>query len=242
MASSDWVYDHWSKEYKVMLRGIPPAATVRGILERLAVSSGQGRQDLVKFSMTNLAGLHSKAHPSEEVQSPTSPPIVISDDPVWFEDMVHDHCKLRSALKGLRDIDLMLAVTCVKMSKEEKHSFVSELVTRIRDTDQACVSVAAYLAIRAKKNTRVDECWKDLLMHMMRIRPPGLLKRCGENLVLPSWENWVRNLDGICGGRHLRVEGGLGFTREEFEAWTGRKRGRLRRSTSTATASTARTY
>lgn len=97
----------------------------------------------------------------------------------------------------------------------------------------------------------VHECWRSLLLHAMRRRPPGMLERCAAQLVTTAtWAAWLKDLRRLFGERHLEREGGggggdggggvPGFTHEMMEELTAAK-SELRRAGSTTTMASART-
>lgn len=228
MLASEWLHGHWTPLYLSMLRDVPPASTVRATFETLRKSSPDSRQPLVRRLLATLASLHPLDRPPHAgTNAPAEEKnVVMFDDPVWFEDMTNELDRLRATIKRIKDIDSNLATRCVRQSKLEKPSFVSDLVTRLQDNDQASVSLAACIRIRANtwmERRADDACWTELLTHMMRIRPPGLLDRLAKALQPPSWERWVENLNLLYGGDLPDLGGDLGFTRESISEWTIRR-------------------
>ncbi|CAI4213223.1 unnamed protein product [Parascedosporium putredinis] len=204
MLASEWLHGHWTLctwTCSATSRPRPPCERLSRPCEsraRTVVSPWSG----VCWSLSPLSTLDRPPHavasaPAEQAN------VVMFDDPVWFEDMTNELDRLRATIKRIKDIDSDLATQCVRQSKLEKPSFVSDLVTRLQDNDQASVSLAACIRMRANtwmERRADDACWTELLTHTMRMRPPGLLDRLAKVLPPPSWERWVENLNALYGG------------------------------------------
>ncbi|KAK4207466.1 hypothetical protein QBC37DRAFT_392750 [Rhypophila decipiens] len=191
-------------------------------------------------------------------------PIVITEDPIWYAKLDIERENFRRLLRGsiMRELDNKITTVCLKQSLAESDGFIRE-VSRIMigNTDQVCVNMAKFLGNwappagtaaswnsgSAAARVRVlNDCWKNLLLEMMRRRPPGMLDRCAEQLGLRTWEDWLDNLGRVfADNRHLQREaemagaGVAGFTNEKVAELTEEKRrNAMGRSGSGATAST----
>lgn len=97
--------------------------------------------------------------------------------------------------------------------------------------DQVCVNLTNLLADRVLPESKrsLPKCWSQLLLHMMRQRPPGMLSKDrlgGKEFSKQSWREWHKNLDKLFERTgHIGEKGGLGFTREAINEGTSRKAG-----------------
>jgi hypothetical protein len=123
----------------------------------------------------------------------------------------------------VKNIPAGLATNCVRQSLAEHDGIVAQLASIVlRDEDQVCVNLAAFLGPRAAARAPVAECWRALLLHMMKQRPVGLLERRATESHRNSFASWMQNLRHIFGDRHLEPDGVKGFTRERIMYWMGR--------------------
>lgn len=143
-----------------------------------------------------------------------------------------DLTALRDAFLRVAALDLAIAASCVRRARHESDLLVRELtevlVAAAAADDQACCNVAALLGVRAAQGYAVAECWRRLLLHMMRARPRGLLERRTDDVrVSPAaWRGWVENLRRVLGERCLdRCGGGMGITEEGIRDCARRKLG-----------------
>lgn len=177
--------------------------------------------------------------------TPSTPltPIVITEDPIWYAKLDIERDNLRRLFRGpaMRDLDTKTTTVCLKQSLAESDGFVRE-VSRILigNTDQVCVNMARFLSNwaplpAAAAGVRIlHDCWGDLLLDLMRKRPPGMLKRCAERLTLKSWETWLNDLGRLFPDQRYLESGGkavvngttsqalaiTGFRSEEIEELT----------------------
>ncbi|KAG7284677.1 hypothetical protein NEMBOFW57_009286 [Staphylotrichum longicolle] len=189
----------------------------------------------------------SSARASARSRPPTRPPRArrrwtTSPRPSAAPSLDADRAALRKALHAVRARDLRLATACLATSQREYDAFVREVARIVVvDSDQACVNLARFLAPLAVRagggRDGVAECWRALLLHLMRRRPRGLLERLGARLPVQSWNSWVESLRHVLGERHLGSQGGLGFTLERMRQITQWKMG-IGRVHSQSTAST----
>lgn len=244
LASATWLHSYWKEGYLKMLRHIPTEATVSAIFLMMDTAPPDIYQEYRNVIAARVCA-------SKPVGlSPTAVDVVAFtlsvDDPIWSAPLDGDRNSLRILFLRdmMRGFDPLDAKACVKQSQKEHDTFVHEMCDLVgADTDLACVNLAAYLARSMIKGDRVRppaECWRRLLMRMMRRRPPGLLERCGEALTSTTWLEWRRHLQLLYGTRHYDPEGGLGFTPERFNAISARKIA-VGRMESTSTYSTSGT-
>lgn len=146
-------------------------------------------------------------------------------------------------LHSIRDVPQDLVKACIDASFQPScdDEFVRQLSNCLSEhTDPVCVRVANFLGPRVQLgNGQVSHCWSRLLMHMMRLQPPGMAERCSLSLLDETWESWQRSLVILYGEEHLSPDAGLGFTREGFKRLTEQRR-KLSRSVSTMTATMGR--
>jgi hypothetical protein len=237
LLEAEWLHEHWWPQYIEMLRKMPTEMETRASFRVLENSSGPLRQAHIDHLGTKLGGSIRK-----DATAPALPaPVIEIEDEIWYEPMDVDRDKLRGSIRRVRNIETLLAVACVKQSRLEHDTIIRELKDIILgDTDQICVNLATFLGSRAAANFQIDECWKALLLHMMRQRPHGLLDRCGKTLLWESWQNWIQNLRRIFGDRHLEPHESMGFTMARISQITTQKMA-VRRSLSTSTTSTVST-
>ncbi|KAI3339483.1 hypothetical protein F4824DRAFT_487867 [Ustulina deusta] len=237
LISANWLTQYGSTEYNEMLSQIPSEGEVSRRLDRISRTEGRERQDDVEFLIEKLcAGPRASA----TAQSKLAEDVQL-EDPVWTVPMDVDRERLRNILAGMEYVDRATATACVKRAQDEEDSFIQSLNTMIGvNTDQVCVNLARYLGRFATKPSNLDQCWKSLLLGMMRAKPNGLLDRLGEDLSLPSWQTWLNCLQHIFGESYLDPEGQLGFTKAKIRQWQLRKisLGRNDSGASTATRST----
>ncbi|KAH7158104.1 hypothetical protein B0J13DRAFT_650904 [Dactylonectria estremocensis] len=244
LASADWLHHYWTEGYIEMLRHIPTEATVSTTFLMMTTAPPdihQAFRDAIaaRVCASNPMGLSSTA--AGVVAFTLS-----VDDPVWSIPLDRDRNSLRITLLRniLLDFNPVDAKACVKQAQKEHDTFVREMRDLVAaDTDMACVNLSAYLARSIVKGggfQPASECWRRLLMWLMRRRPEGLLERCGEALMSTPWLEWIRHLQCLYGTRHYDPEGGLGITLEKLNAISARKIG-VGRMASTSTYSTANT-
>lgn len=179
-----------------------------------------------------------------------APPVVFpapEPDPfaIWCQrDIGAVRTLLRTKLlHSLRDVPQDLVKACIDASFEPScdDEFVRQLSNCLSEhTDPVCVRVANFLGPRVQFGSgQVYRCWSRLLMHMMRLQPPGMAERCSKELVDETWSSWQKNLGILYGEEHLSPDAGLGFTREGFKRLTEQRR-TLSRRVSTLTATMGR--
>jgi len=235
LRESSWMHHEWQPEYVKMLQQLPSKEEIRAMFQGLLASPPGKRSSYLDLLAMRVgaARLRDSAEPLPTLDVPVV-------DPVMEMPLDMDRDQLRSAVRTMPNMNPGLAVACVQASQKEHDGFVRELgryVYMTDCTDQVCVNVAKLLGNRAARGHRVADPWKNLLLHMMQQRPGGLLDRCGEALSEQSWLSWIESLRRLYGERHLGAAGGLGFKRETIAAWTTRKVG-VGRSSSTDTTST----
>ncbi|KAH7176553.1 hypothetical protein EDB81DRAFT_772976 [Dactylonectria macrodidyma] len=244
LASATWLHHYWTEGYIEMLRHIPTEATISTtflMMNTVPPDIHHAFRDAIaaRVCASNPVGLSSTA---AGVVAFT----LTVDDPVWSIPLDRDRNSLRITL--LRNILLGFnptdAKACVKQAQKEHDTFVREMRDLVvADTDMACVNLSAYLARSMVKGGRfqpASECWRRLLLWLMRRRPEGLLERCGKALTPTPWLEWIRHLQSLYGTRHYDPEGGLGITLEKINAISARKVG-VGRMTSISTYSTSST-
>lgn len=245
LASATWLHSYWKEGYLKMLRHIPTEATVSAIFLMMETGPPDIYQDY-----RNVIAARVCASKPVRLSSTAVDAVALTlsvDDPVWSAPLDGDRNRLRILFLRdmMRGFDPLDAKACVKQSQKEHDTFVHEMCDLVgADTDLACVKLAAYLA-RSMKGDHVRppaECWKRLLMRMMRRRPAGLLERCGEALTSTTWLEWGPHLQLLYGTRHFDPEGGIGFTKERFKAISARKIavGRMESTSTYSTSSTGR--
>ncbi|KAK0617590.1 hypothetical protein B0T14DRAFT_525509 [Immersiella caudata] len=163
-------------------------------------------------------------------------------DPIMLAKLDADRTALREALTKVPRLSAKLAAECVKQAGRESDLFVTELTDLLRggDTDQTCCNVAEMLGMRGA----VKGCWRALLLHMMKVRPRGMLERRAGNRNVSgvAWGNWLKSLRRVFGERELEESlEGLGFTEAAIRSWTARKLG-VGRMDSTSTTSSTGSY
>lgn len=237
MLDSVWLHEYWHEMYIDMLRQLPSEGEIKSIYRALEASQEQHRQGYIDLLASKVGGSRRRV-----ASDHTSASVIALDHPIWYDETLDiDRMDLRSKLRVLPGIGNALATLCLERAIKEHDSFVRELNgILLGDTDLVCVNLAYYLGSRMAAPQRVNDCWKSLLLQMMRQRPPGLLERCGRKLLLTSWLRWVESLRRLYKDKHLDPDGGLGFTEEKFAQWTQYKVG-IGRSLSTSTISTVST-
>ncbi|KAF7556133.1 hypothetical protein G7Z17_g1670 [Cylindrodendrum hubeiense] len=246
LASATWLHSYWKEDYIEMLQNIPAEATISATFLMMANAPAdihQAYRDAIaaRVCASSPIGLSSTA---VGVVAFT----LAVDDPIWSVPLDRDRNSLRILFLRdmMRGFDPLDAKACVKQAQKEHDIFVREMRNLVgADTDLACVNLAAYLARSMIKGDHVQppaECWRRLLMRMMRCRPPGLAERCGEALASTTWLEWIRQLQWLYGTRHYDPEGGLGFTQQKFNEISARKMtvGRMASTSTYSTASTGR--
>ncbi|KAM5343199.1 hypothetical protein ACJ41O_014165 [Fusarium nematophilum] len=243
LASATWLHKHWQDRFIEDLRRIPSDVSISAVFRNLKTVPRE-QYEVHSALLTSRLCLGGGPDPSSASSAHTS----ILEVPAWSMELDRERSQLRDALfremqEGLSPEE---AVACIKQSEKEHDLFIRELLrnhfwTEDGNTDMACVHLAGFLSRQCavSRNAKPpEECWRQLLMHKMRRRPPGLLERCADALTLSTtWSDWVHQLRWLYGEQHYDPEGGLGFTREKFNAVTARKLG-IGRSVSRSTHST----
>ncbi|KAH9884834.1 hypothetical protein F4778DRAFT_761891 [Xylariomycetidae sp. FL2044] len=223
-------HHQWRSSYIQMLQQVPSEPEIKKIFAAIRVAPDTEKTAHADFLAARLGDSCRRG------QAPTPlPRASIAKDPVWYQEMDVDRARLRNTIRGIKNIDMTLVTACIKQFSEEHDAFIHELNSIIiGDSDQVCVNLARFFRPRtAPGRNNLHQCWRDLLLHMMRQRPPGLLDRCSEDLFPRSWQSWLEDMRHIFGDRHLGSQGGLGFTREKMT--------RIARSLSSSSGSTAST-
>ncbi|KAH8894317.1 hypothetical protein GQ53DRAFT_839929 [Thozetella sp. PMI_491] len=224
LLDSAWLHSRWKPEFIDMLQGMPAEAEILARLAAIRESRGPSRLAHMDYLAQQLGGSSTDG----KSQRMAGPPVIV-EDPIWHEvnrDRYREH--LAMILRGMREeqgVSLELATRCLQsVTVPQLDWFVKELVSiLIGDSDQVCVNLARVLGPRAASGMPVADCWKDLLLHLMRRRPPGLLERQGAKLSEKSWHTWIDNLYWLYGDGHLGIRGGLGFTAENIAQITASK-------------------
>ncbi|KAI1373092.1 hypothetical protein F4677DRAFT_430210 [Hypoxylon crocopeplum] len=205
-------HPQWQPAYIDMLKRIPSDMEIEAVFLAMQSSQGVERQTHVDFLAGRLGSSVRRGQPP-----PSFPEGVVIQDPIWSAEIDFDRSCFRDAIRRVRIIDHSLATSCLKQSMSENSFFVCEVKDIIvDDTDLVCVNLASFLGPRVASGRQVHECWRRLLLHMMRQRPLGLLDRCAEQLWPRSYQSWLENLRHLYGDRHLGQQGGLGFTPEKM--------------------------
>lgn len=237
LVSADWLTHYWTAEYNQMLRRIPSQRDVIWALHRISRTEGSERQGHVEYLIDKLcAGPQASTATYGESPDDSQP-----EDPIWTFPTDIDRERLRHMLAKVEWADKATTTACVKRAEDEEDSFVQSLNTIISDpTDQGCVNLARFLGALVIKSGNLGQCWKNLLLSMMRGRPKGLLDRLGDSLTFRSWQDWLNCLQHIFGEGYLDPEGQLGFTELKIREWQRRKMSlsRANSGASTATRST----
>lgn len=246
--SAKWLHKHWQESYIEILKRIPNESTIATTFRIMRAAPPELHPSFRNALAIRVCGMDRRGT-SEDGKDAVARILDVIEDPIWCKQLNNRgqtslrNLLLRELVQGLDGKD---ATLCVKQSLEEHETVIEQLRDCLlaEESDMACVNLAAALGPRCiSKGPRSKppaECWRRLLMHMMRRRPPGLLERCDDLLSLKTWLDWVRHLNLLYGERHYDPEGGLGFTKEKFDTMTVLKVG-LGRTTSTSTYSTGST-
>jgi hypothetical protein len=221
LLAAQWLHAGWHSDYVEMLREIPTPEVTMSMFQELKNSQGARRQICIEY----LADKIGACRPPGQAAG-TLAPQVVPQDKIWFSELDAQGERLRRYLKEvLRNLDADLGVACLKQSLEEPSVVMMELTgILVQDTDQVCVNLASFLGDREKaRRGSAAQCWKSLLLHMMRQRPPGMLDRMGKQLTPVSWETWIRSMRLLFVNRHLEPYGRLGFTELHISMWSARK-------------------
>jgi len=241
MADAAWLRTSWVEGYLTMLRGIPTVARVKGLMSTLVrVRKADDRskeKQIVEALKISVGGVKPEAGASLAGAVHVEEP-----HPIMVAELDADRTALREMLTKVPRLSAKLAAECVRQAGRESDLFVRELASLLEggDTDQTCCNVAEILGMRGT----AGECWKALLLHMMKVRPRGILeRRAGDrNVSSAAWGRWLESLRRVFGERELEVcLGGLGFTGEAIRSFSARKMG-VGRMDSTSTVSTTGSY
>ncbi|KAI1737447.1 hypothetical protein F4680DRAFT_450991 [Xylaria scruposa] len=234
LISAKWLTHSWTTEYNQMLQQIPSKGDILMIFERMSHTEGGERQRDMEFLAEKLcAGPQASTAAHSESLDDVQP-----EDPVWTFPMDIDRERLRHTLARVEWADKATKTACIKRAEDEEDGFVQSLNNIISDnTDQVCVNLARFLGRLAIKFGSLGQCWKALLLSMMRAKPKGLLDRLGESLSFESWQDWLNCLQHIFGEGHLDPEGQLGFTKRAIREWQMRKISLRRTDSGASTAS-----
>ncbi|KAH8900229.1 hypothetical protein GQ53DRAFT_836171 [Thozetella sp. PMI_491] len=235
LRQSTWLHALWQPGYVHMLSQMPSEIEVRNTIRALKAADSESSDVYADFLAVRLGASRRR----DRTAWPSEPPTMSPDDPISVASLDSDRANLQHILHNIDSVGVKLIRACARQALEETDACVRELVSIIvEDTDQVCVNLASFLGPRvAMGQDKVDDCWRTLLLQMMRGRPLGMLERCGETLPEQSWLHWVENLRRIFGERHLGDAGGCGFSNEAFAAMTQRKLG-MGRTLSASTNST----
>lgn len=219
MLDATWLHPHWYHWYLTTLGEIPSRGEVEATLRELRTATAQNntyaREALIDHLGTKLGNRFRRN--TESILVPdTDLPLLLPQDPIWYEPLDPDRARLRDFIKTIPDIPPALATTCLKRAREEDNNFIRALGDiLLGHSDTVCVNLANFLGVRTMHaRFQVDECWKTLLLHMMRQRPPGLLQRVAAPMDLARWQAWEENLRRLFGEGHLDPSGGMGITAE----------------------------
>ncbi|RSL96230.1 hypothetical protein CEP52_011595 [Fusarium oligoseptatum] len=240
LASATWLHELWDDRFVEDLKGVPSDHYISNAFHILR--TGSEAEYLIHRDDLAYCLCLSKSEDAAAPDTTRSPRV--SDGHIRAIPLDYDRGMLRDKLcREVREgFSPDEAMACVNQSKKEHPIFVKrlrELITP-ENNDMLCVNMAAYLSRNHSipNAKRPAECWRQLLMHKMRQRSPGLLERVGEALPTSKlWVDWKNHLRWLYEDRHLDPEGGLGFTPEKFNAVTVRKMG-IGRSVSMSTSST----
>lgn len=198
------------------LQRIPSVKDVKIAFRSLDTLQGPRREAQIFFLKTTLCGSSERRH-----QAPSAAQAASHKDPIWHETMETSCDMLRRALRRTYRSNAHLATECLQQAQNEHELIVQEIADNISaDTDMACFKIVNYLGARVAKGVAIHQCWKDLVLYMMRKRPAGLLERCAAELQPMSWFSWHTNLRRVFGGYHLTPQAGLGFSAEKIQALT----------------------
>lgn len=241
LASAAWLHDLWQDDFVEDLQGVPSDPYISNAFHIIRTAS-EDEHAIHRDDLASCLCLYRRADAA--AIDPTRPPH-LSDSLLRSIPLDPDRGLLRDKLcREVREgFSPDEAMACVNQSKKEHPSFVKkirELITP-ENNDMLCVNMAGYLSRQHSHSAnakRPAECWRQLLMHKMRQRPPGLLERVGDALPTSKlWVDWQTHLRWLYQDRHYDPEGALGFTPEKFNAVTVRKMG-IGRSLSMSTSLT----
>lgn len=95
-----------------------------------------------------------------------------------------------------------LRIRCLAQLKEMQRDFVSTLDKMLKkDTDMACVNFASFLASHTweSSNTEAPECWRGILLSMIRQRNDTLLDSSLKFLNVKSWFQFLADVKHVFG-------------------------------------------
>lgn len=247
LLSASWLHDTWYEYVIEDLRKIPSEENVAMIIRLMKASPRELYPAFHSVITTRVCSMK----PKDSEKTPSAEEYIILDimeDQLWSTPLDRYRHSLRDVMlkEALKGFLLEDAVICIKQSQNEHDTYVRELraIVAGEDSDLGCVKLANYLgplcAVKGRNSAPVADCWRRLLMHMMRQRNPRLLNRLAEALTYQSWLDFSHNLTLLYGDKHFDPHGGLGFTQERFNKITMSKIG-VARSMSTNTYSTGST-
>ncbi|KAJ4182872.1 hypothetical protein NW755_010072 [Fusarium falciforme] len=240
LASATWLHELWDDAFVEGLKGVPSDHYISNAFHLLRTAS----EVEYPIHRDDLAYCLCLSKREDAAAADVTRSSRLGDDFIRSIPLDTDRGLLRDKLcREVREgFSPDEAMACVNQSKKEHPSFVKkirELITQ-ENNDMLCVNMAWYLSRNHNipNAKRPAECWRQLLMHKMRQRSPGLLERVGDALPTSKlWVDWQTHLRWLYQDRHYDPEGGLGFTPEKFNAVTVRKMG-IGRSVSMSTSST----
>ncbi|KAK4225640.1 hypothetical protein QBC38DRAFT_394966 [Podospora fimiseda] len=236
---SNWMHSRWKPAFLQMLQTLPSEDEISGRFH----SINTAKDPLIVQAHMDALAITLGASEVIGPAAPCPPPPVTAvtvEEPIWRAPLDPKRDALRKILQNMEGVRFSHATACLRAATKEYDAFVVEIVNNIcSSTDQACVNLAKFLGRQVATNGKdsVTECWKSLLLQIMRQRPDGLVERLAKALPAESWNSWMENMSLVLGTRHLGKDGVSGFTEERLRQLTQWKNG-LMRGDSTSTGST----
>lgn len=221
MLDATWLHPQWYHWYLPRLHQIPSHEELEAILRELRTAIARNntstREALIDHLGTKLGDRSRRNPQSVLVPDNNTDPFLLPQDPIWYEPLDPDRTRLREFIRTTPGISPCLATTCLQRSREEDTTFVRALDDiLLGHSDAVCANLANFLGARTMHaRFQVDECWKALLLHMMRQRPPGLLDRTAAAMDLVRFQPWEGNLRRLFGEGYMGMDEN-GFTAEKL--------------------------
>jgi len=207
MLDAAWLHSHWHCWYLTQLRQIPSHEEIAITFRELRIATAENnvsRREALVCHLGTKIGNRSRRNAQSVVLSDLDL-LLLPQGPMWYDPLDLDRARFRDFIRTVPGITPALATACLERSREEDSTFIRALNGILLGcTDTVCVNLADFLGPRARMvRFHVDDCWKALLLHMMRQQPPGLPERAAALMDPAKLQAWGDNLRRLFGDQHL---------------------------------------
>jgi hypothetical protein len=139
----------------------------------------------------------------------------------WEERPDTDRIELEKVISNVEAVGHNLYVSCLHQMLKETDLVIRDLTTRIRTAGQgSCPGLARYLCGRLEMRQSVHQCWRSLLVCLIKERGAQFLSQLSDILTTDQWLQFTKDIRLLVDIDNTELaDAGVGLSRELIQWW-----------------------